>query len=110
MNDEIPIQADPVSTDQPRVQGESTSTGNEETEDTSEQIGLRRSSRGSVLPNRYADYVLDSRLRYGEEKQGEDDHVNLLLTDDDEVPLSYQEAAKGIEWIKAMDGEIQSIE
>ncbi|KAK1432653.1 hypothetical protein QVD17_09551 [Tagetes erecta] len=66
------------------------------------------------MPAKLSDFVLDERVRYGNNRQedGEDteQNMNLLLAQDDDVPLSYQEAAKGNEWRKAMDSELESIE
>ncbi|KAI3730682.1 hypothetical protein L1987_61855 [Smallanthus sonchifolius] len=48
-------------------------------------------------------------VKYGADRQEEEDEIELLLTQEGE-PMTYQEAIKEKEWKLAMDEEIQAIE
>ncbi|KAK1408428.1 hypothetical protein QVD17_40194 [Tagetes erecta] len=70
---------------------------------------LRRSTRTPAVPPKLSDFVLDGRVKYGQNRQEDEDNIDLMLTQDD-VPKTYEEAATGQGWRMAMDSEIQSIE
>jgi len=70
----------------------------EATEDVTEEVHLRRSTRTSKTPSYLSDYILI----------GEEEGERLLLLINEE-PWDYEEAVKEKVWRKACDDEIESI-
>nr|GEZ12874.1 ribonuclease H-like domain-containing protein [Tanacetum cinerariifolium] len=72
-----------------------------------EEVGPRRSQRTSKMPARLNDYVLDNKVKYGLsnfENFGFVSNLNKSVE-----PTSYEEALKDINWINAMNEEMNAL-
>ncbi|GKD60774.1 ribonuclease H-like domain-containing protein [Tanacetum coccineum] len=76
---------------------------------------LRRSERSSVFPNKYNDYVVDSKVKYGLERYvGYSDVTTenfCFVTELNKAfePKNYWEACKYQHWVKAMNKEMNAL-
>ncbi|GJU50764.1 hypothetical protein Tco_1220319 [Tanacetum coccineum] len=75
----------------------------------------RRSSRVSKLPDKLNDFVLDNKLKYGLNKYA--NHTKLYADNSCFIsnlnktvePTCYNEAVKDINWVQAMNNEIEAL-
>ncbi|XP_071740396.1 uncharacterized protein [Rutidosis leptorrhynchoides] len=88
---------------------------NENTTSSVHTQTVRRSSRESVLPKNFNDYVLDGKVKYGIEKV-----VNYSLLTHDNMcfttnlnksyePKSFYEASQDSNWVEAMNQETEAL-
>ncbi|KAK1435293.1 hypothetical protein QVD17_01054 [Tagetes erecta] len=66
----------------------------------------RRTSRKTMLPKRFSDFIVEGVPTMPE--PDEDEIVEALSIDDEQV--KFQDAIKNKQWVKAMEGEMASIE
>ncbi|XP_071708748.1 uncharacterized protein [Rutidosis leptorrhynchoides] len=85
------------------------------TQNVGETSTVRRSERAVVLPKRFSDFVIESKIKYGVEKV-----VNYSFLNDDNFcfvsnlnksikPHTYNEAVKDNNWVNAMNEEITAL-
>ena len=80
-----------------------------------EEVPLRRSSRPSVFPKNYNDFVVDSKVKYGLEKYVSYSKLNsenlCFTTQLNKIsePKSFCEASKSPYWIDAMNDEMEAL-
>ncbi|GJZ27612.1 ribonuclease H-like domain-containing protein [Tanacetum coccineum] len=76
---------------------------------------VRRSERSSIFPNKYNDFVVDSKVKYGLEK-----YVNYLKLNSENKcfvtelnksvePKNYWKACKDQHWVEAMNKEMDAL-
>ncbi|GJV10853.1 putative RNA-directed DNA polymerase [Tanacetum coccineum] len=76
---------------------------------------LRRSERTSVFPNKYNEFVVDSKVRYGLEKFVSYSNLSsenlCFATELNKAfePRNYREACKDQHWIEAMNKEMKAL-
>ncbi|GJV27115.1 putative RNA-directed DNA polymerase, partial [Tanacetum coccineum] len=76
---------------------------------------LRRSSRQSVFPKNYNDFVVDSKVKYGIEKYvgysklNSENYCFITQLNKNFEPKSYFEASKFPHWIDAMNQEMNAL-
>ncbi|GJW03793.1 ribonuclease H-like domain-containing protein [Tanacetum coccineum] len=76
---------------------------------------LRRSSRQSVFPKNYNDFVVDSKVKYGIEKYvgysklNSDNYCFLTQLNKNFEPKSFSKASKFSHWIDAMNQEMNAL-
>ncbi|XP_071719288.1 uncharacterized protein [Rutidosis leptorrhynchoides] len=93
-------------------EGTSLQNDNTSTLEHGETSTIRRSERTAVLPKRFADYVVESKLKHGVEKVINYSFLNkenfcfVSNLNKSIEPTSYFEAAKDKNWVDAMNDEI----
>ncbi|GJX83229.1 ribonuclease H-like domain-containing protein [Tanacetum coccineum] len=76
---------------------------------------LRRSSRQSVFPKNYNDFIVDSKVKYGIEKYfgysklNFDNYCFITQLNKNFEPKSFSEASKFPHWIDAMNQEMNAL-
>ncbi|GKA64059.1 putative RNA-directed DNA polymerase [Tanacetum coccineum] len=78
-------------------------------------VNSRRSSRVSKLPEKLNDYVLDKKVKYGLNKYA--NHTKLSANNSCFIsnlnktvePTCYDEAVKDINWVQAMNNEMEAL-
>ncbi|GJR83506.1 putative RNA-directed DNA polymerase [Tanacetum coccineum] len=84
-------------------------------ENQKEEVSLRRSSRVSKLPAKLNDYVLNNTIKYGLRKfvnhsvLSFENFVFVSNLNKSYEPSSFEEASKDINWINAMNNEMQAL-
>ncbi|GKC51331.1 ribonuclease H-like domain-containing protein [Tanacetum coccineum] len=80
-----------------------------------EESSLRRSKRSSKLPDKLNDYVLDNKVKYSLNKYANhcmvsvDNCCFMSNLNKSVEPSSFEEALKDINWIKAMNDEMNAL-
>ncbi|GKC14038.1 ribonuclease H-like domain-containing protein [Tanacetum coccineum] len=80
-----------------------------------EESRLRRSKRSSKLPDKLNDYVLDNKVKYSLNKYANhcvvsaDNCCFVSNLNKSAEPSSFEEALKDINWIKAMNDEMNAL-
>ncbi|GKE76780.1 hypothetical protein Tco_1542900 [Tanacetum coccineum] len=83
--------------------------------DSPEVVSTRRSSRMSKLPEKLNDFVLDNKIKYGLNMYA--NHTKLSVENCCFVsnlnktaePTWYNEAVKAINWVQAMNNEMEAL-
>ncbi|GKC90650.1 hypothetical protein Tco_1151299 [Tanacetum coccineum] len=81
-------------------------------QDIPETQNLKRSSRPSVFPRNYNDFVVESKVKYGLEKYvnyshlSKDNYCFASVLNKSFKPKSFEEAAKHQPWVDAMNSEM----
>ncbi|GKB15596.1 ribonuclease H-like domain-containing protein [Tanacetum coccineum] len=84
-------------------------------QNVSETHNLRRSSKTSVFPRNYNDFVVESKVKYGLEKYVnyahllKDNYCFTSVLNKSFEPKSFEEAAKHQPWINAMNSEMDAL-
>ncbi|PWA62550.1 ribonuclease H-like domain-containing protein [Artemisia annua] len=79
------------------------------------EVPLRRSSRPSVFPKNYNDFVVESKVKYGIEKfvnytkLSPGNYCFTVQLNKSHEPKSFSEASKSIYWIDAMNNEVEAL-
>ncbi|GKD04394.1 putative RNA-directed DNA polymerase [Tanacetum coccineum] len=112
----------PVSREDEKTQSEGNVAKNNEVptfqnvfENQKEEVSLRRSSRVSKLPAKLNDYVLNNTVKYGLRRfvnhsvLSFENFVFVSNLNKSYEPSSFEEASKDVNWINAMNNEMQAL-
>ncbi|GJW64924.1 putative RNA-directed DNA polymerase [Tanacetum coccineum] len=107
--------ANPEDNDNNIFEGNGPSILSQNDQNISETHTLRRSSRTSVFPRNYNDFVVESKVKYGLEKYvnythlSKDNYCFTSVLNKSFEPKSFEEAAKHQPWIDAMNSEMDAL-
>ncbi|KAJ0441169.1 putative RNA-directed DNA polymerase [Helianthus annuus] len=97
------------------VRAEDTIGSNVETNQSEGNTSVRKSSRNTVFPKKFGDFVVEGKVKYGIEKVV--NYANLSYENMCFVaslnkivePTCYNEAAKNEKWVEAMNNEMEAL-
>ncbi|KAK9049228.1 hypothetical protein SSX86_031804, partial [Deinandra increscens subsp. villosa] len=78
-------------------------------------VPVRRSSRQTVVPSKFNDYIIEGKVKYGLEKVvnyanlSHDNFCFVAQLNKESEPKHYFQAAKSPNWISAMNDEIEAL-
>ncbi|KAK1430741.1 hypothetical protein QVD17_13699 [Tagetes erecta] len=108
----VDLEATQSSDDVDETNYDSASEGNN---GTPEQPPLRRTTRHSIPPKRFKDFIVEGKVKYGLEKVVNYSKLSVesqsffSSLDNNVVPKSYKEASLDSNWINAMNIEMEAL-
>ncbi|XP_071695508.1 uncharacterized protein [Rutidosis leptorrhynchoides] len=85
------------------------------TSNTEQVSDVRRSSRSTVFPKKYDEFVVDGKVKYGIERVVNYSNLNsenfYFVSNLDKIlePKTYDQACKDLNWVEAMNLEIEAL-